>query len=331
MCGHYFEAMVYKRLCELSNSPFNTSDLGEQQIEAIRLFEEGRNGILTEQGAGINSAARDAGTQWVEWMEKEMGTKDFTVNMIADVELTNPYTGKTVMKGEGSDKKPVMIGNPVGDVQLIVNGRSIILELKWQESLTTQVHYFHGVSEETLFSGGFRKYLKANFETFWSHEYGEEDWKKQIGFTALSSYLLQEHKNWESVLTYLLGKGDSPQNKGIQQDGKFVIHGTSVSLTIMDINSLAREILNRTKQLGLKTWKGRSTLKGTGIGFYRGGEEVASFGIKSFYGLGLGEVFKTKTNDLRKSKQEERIDKAKFSYQMFIDQKVFNDAQIKRR
>lgn len=66
-----------------------------------------------------------------------MGTKDFTVNMIADVELTNPYTGKTVMKGEGSDKKPVMIGNPVGDVQLIVNGRSIILELKWQESLTT--------------------------------------------------------------------------------------------------------------------------------------------------------------------------------------------------
>lgn len=146
-------------------------------------------------------------------MVNELQETDFQVKIIADTELLHPYSGRPIRLKSG---EPIMIGNPVGDLQIIVGGKTITLELKWQTASGAVLHYFHSVGEDALFGGGFRNYLAEHARTYWSHIDEEKDWKIKIGYNALSDFLHQQFNNDRAILTYLLGKGETVKKYNMQ-------------------------------------------------------------------------------------------------------------------
>lgn len=110
----------------------------------------------------------------------------------------------------------------------------------------------------------------------------------------------------------------------MQQDAKIVIRGTSASVQLADIESLSRafeaeglKMSNRNKRINART-------SSRGIKWEVGGEELANFGIVSFYGANLKNTFQAKRESTRQSRAEAGIDNAKFAFNMYINSKLFD-------
>lgn len=111
----------------------------------------------------IKTAARDIVKYWAEKLKEELEAKNITISMIADI--TTPG-GK-------------VIGNPRGDLEIKFKDMKmepIILELKWGMNKKNDISYFHVVSEETLFGGGYKEFLKTNWEKIWTNTLRREVW-----------------------------------------------------------------------------------------------------------------------------------------------------------
>lgn len=97
----------------------------------------------------------------------------------------------------------------------------------------------------------------------------------------------------------------------------------------MDIESLAQAIVDASSGTAAKTWSsninGKRAVSGAGIAWTKDEEEIAAFGIKSFRGAGIGQAFKAKKAKTQQERALASISKAQFTYQMFINQKIFND------
>lgn len=191
-CGFFFEYEVFRLLCEKTGN--KAEGYSGEQLEAAAYFH-GSNRSITSCGEVITKAADYATTEFIKQVEEEAKEKvNWEIKVIADV-----------LFKRGNFEK--YIGNPAGDLQVIVNGKSIVLELKWQQGDGKQIAFFHRVSEDVLFGGLFKGYLKKNFATFWDHRFREDQWKTSIGVNAVSNFLLETYGNWKTAIKWLLAKG----------------------------------------------------------------------------------------------------------------------------
>lgn len=328
-CGFYFEACVYRSLCALLGQSTNASDLSPEQVRAEMAFAGGYTPkdrmVVAYQRARIEEAAAQAAKSWydtvTEKLQRQVTDKDFKVEVIADVVITK----------NGIQLKR---GNPVGDilikalskeVQAALEGDKIVLELKWQEDAGAVIHYFHSVSEETLFGGGYKAQLKSASSWIWQRTMQQADWQSALAGQLLA-FLAQKVGAPQQQLKYLLNKGEMRNQKGRDYDLKYVVRGTSVSVTIMDIDSLASALAPTAART---TILGKSDPRG-GIRYYNGdGDDVATFGIKSYaQGRGTNIWRKGLKGETREARAMRSIDNGNFTFQMYISSKLFNQESL---
>lgn len=309
-CGFFFEHEVFRFLSELAGGE-GKDEYSAEQLRAAQYFSSGDQSIIN-YGRIITQAAKQVSEQIIKDIQKDSEKIEWEVHVIADL-IGTTKSGKTYT-----------YGNPAGDLQLIINGKSIILEIKWQENPNKMISYFHSVSEDTLFGGAFRGYLKKNFNLYWSHRFKEQQWKTAIGVNALSNFLLESYGNWKNAVQFLLSKGNAASRSGIVQDGKVVVHGTSASIEIADIENLTRAFEKKGLKMTNRNKKITSNTSQRGIKWMLNQEELANFGIRSFYGSGMKQTFSAKRASTIQKRAEESIDKSRFSYDMYINSKLFD-------
>lgn len=313
-CGKYFEFAVIQGFRKLSHVSVDSEETADSTV-----LSTSADPTVVALKQSIDAASDAVVRAFDAKFTKEMQARDYQVRYIADV---TTGTGRT-------------IGNPTGDIQAVVNGLSIILELKWQTQSGADVAYFHRVSDETLFgSPGFKGYIAdhAFTDNYWNHVYTRDEWKLTLGQKALYEYM-ETFGDATAQVQYLLAKGQVAQKykdtlikTKNAQDMKYVVHGEKATVTIPDIAELAKALtrgLDKDRQA-----RGRITKRGVktaGFSYTRDGETMATLLI-NYFGKIRKQPFNYKTVSNQKEAVKQEIkDRANFKFKMYINAKAFQD------
>jgi hypothetical protein len=317
VAGHYFEYIVLKRLDEHFKKKgakiTNKTSITGQHQRAITIMNydwhhDPTNPIklhIEMLKKNVELTADEAAQYFVKEFESELEKstkKDVTINTVARVQS---------ISGD----------NPLGDLELMINGKRIILELKWQTTRstksTTPIRWFELV-ESVLFGGNeFYNFAKGRHKrsNYWSYNTYKEQWIKALNKFVLPKYMDDHHGNYKEQLAYLIHKGKAFEMEGQEPfDAKYVVHGTQVQLSIQTteefLGSLKTAMEGGQRQFSTKVG---AKAKDSGLAYIGGdGEEVASFGVTKLH------------SDLKEPNKKSKKSKntaSEFSFAMYIAQK----------
>lgn len=297
--GFYFEACFYYALCKITKSKFSFNDLNGTQRRAWEIYNAGVaakpsvqkqvNTLKTQ----IERAATNAANLWIEQTEKDL-------QKTIDSKTTVISVNNIAVSEDGG-------GNPLGDIEVVINGKKYTLELKWQSSSTRATRYFGPLSDATLFGGKFAAFMreKRNKDAYWNHETAEAYWSAEICFSALPTFLWESFGSNRDILTYLLAKGNV--NEISQFDTKAIVHANYTGVNIIGLPELAQTLDQSSKPF----FSVGSRAKEAVVFKDANGGEVATFGISKY----LSQAMSKSTSPEKKPGAED------FSFQFYIAQK----------
>lgn len=241
-----------------------------------------------------------------------------------------------------------VIGNPRGDLEIKFKDMKmepIILELKWGMNKKNDISYFHVVSEETLFGGGYKEFLKTNWEKIWTNTLRREVWIRQVGGVQFFNFL-QQKQQAENIFGYLLRKNiarETYSSKHIIRASQ-TFKGSKATVEIADIDALEQ----RYNKVAIQRRSGRQSVKiktpeGKDVSLRfakiiaspgtKSSQEIGGIGVSKFNAQKLGTAVFTKKGlqsaktgaDARSARALKGIDSAAFSFQMYIKARAFSD------
>lgn len=295
IAGFYFEACVYQALQRLlpgaGRARYNYSP---QQKGAIYAFNAHKS--LSTLKLQIERAAQLCAENFKKEVEASANSKNYTVKVgtIADL------GGK---------------GNPTGDLEIIVNGKRIVLELKWQQTTSAMTHWF-SLSDISLFGGAFLNFVRdTKGDIYWNGTVPDDKWQALLGGQGLLDFFNDGlSMNDEALLKYLIQKGEAiKQVNEKPPDAKYVVHGTKSSMTITNLDTIADEVANDVAKARVTTQaRPNKFLDKDQIGWLQGQSRIATFGI-------------TKFSWPKGTKKEDKTGLTTgFTFDLYLSQKYFN-------
>lgn len=210
----------------------------------------------------IQQVAQETARNFYETIKGEIENKNFEIDLV----------------GGG--------GNLEGDIELIIEGKKIILELKFQISQTA-VRWFE-LKEKTLFNGGFKEFLEKNRNEYWNYKKSPQSWINTTRQQAMMAYLGELWKgDAAAIWKYILSKCEGIDSK---IDKKYIgwaksnVDGTS-STVLANLNEL-------TPLSNVKMSPGQNA----SLDFLYQDKPIGNFGMTDFLGPNY-EIKKIKKDD----------------------------------
>lgn len=183
----------------------STPEYGTLQQQAVGKFENAyrnNDAQAIKLGSAVNLAAKKAAADIKKMLEK-------TIQKVLDKEYIVNITNIAVVEGSGK-------GNPLGDLQVEINGKKYVFELKWQSAKDYPTRWFSGMADATLFGGEsevgtFYSFLsEANKGEFWNFKEEKSYWADNVSTKGLRAYLTARFPDNAEAIAFFLRKGNGP-------------------------------------------------------------------------------------------------------------------------
>lgn len=297
IAGFYYEAMVLKYFCELTGS--DLPNFTGSQKNAIHNFESIPDNDLKKEVLNLKNSVDKGARITASALHNEV---------LKTAEKTNVVVDNIAVEEDS------VAGNLLGDIQILIDGREITLELKWQNSPSRPTRWFSDLSDATLFNNKFSEHIQNNAVRFWSNKMKEGFWKKALHQEALPEFLNNFTANPAPLIRYLIQKGQPLSAPEVKT--KLVAHASFTGVTITGLDTIEEALEGSAMKKGPKMIPRRAIVFEDS-----NGDVVASFGLSNF------------RNEARVKRARERVAEGKaaqltaastFAFQLYIDQKYFS-------
>lgn len=295
--GQYFEGAFYEALSNLANGGSGGGKMNAVSAKAeARLNNANALSFLrTSRGAYMYTPEQVQQLTQVATQQANSLARAIHNKIIQDMLKNSNKHYEVNQIGDGADKV-------VGDIEVVINGKSVIYEVKYQLSEGSQVRY-EELADGTLFSSGrFADWLAGMKDKYWTYKTRPQQWTYQIRRNALSEFMGMKDGDAEAFRR-MLQKGVAENRymaKNIVYAANLQTGGDQVRAeTILDLEALYQYV----QMSGIK-------YVATNQAYFKimaAEEEIGTFGISKFQAGTPG--------------SEPSL--ANFNFEMYLAQKLF--------
>lgn len=340
--GFYFEFVFYETLTQISGGSNTRDSYNRSQLNAATIFSgntppgiaRGKEdpeyqqlyNAWREMKQTVEHGAKRAAEAWYKETEKKLEQQAKKTNPKGQIQLNIQLANVAKITTQTYAEK---VGQEIlGDIEVIVNGVTYHLELKYQTNINANqadLRYFGPVSDQTLFGAdNYWKFLQDNKKKYLTHTQPERTWIQAVSYVGLQEFLSTKFSSSSEMFRYLLLKGgvnigtSSAQMKKILKS-KSVVHSYAGEFTFYNLEKLAkifdRETSGATGMLSNMSRYGGSMKKGFMMQD-NSGNDLASFGISKY------DKSETDSNGID--------DIADISFAMYFTQRLLNQVSTMR-